>query len=210
MRGSKSLFSQILGVVCFRTAISTKLVVHRPCGKPVSGGVELQKMSFSSQWLIDFAPDRKSHVHRVCGLASVHAKMPVLPDRARMSRAPKGMQKSISTCIPSSGGLSCGAWGAYVGTHFPPTGWIPHSPGVSACTYPGARPLLVHASSGIPCFGLLRPSISDPGLPVRRPTCMCIALLGVEALVELGRRPPQRRLLPAWAPAEQGQDAHAV
>ena len=73
MRIPKFVYSQILGVICIRTAIPTKLVVHRPCGKPVTGGVERHFMQSSSRWLIDFAFDRKSHEHVVCNLALVLA-----------------------------------------------------------------------------------------------------------------------------------------
>ena len=109
---TKPVVSQFLGVICFGTAISHKTGCAQTLCSAVSRGVERYFMHFSSCWLIDFAPGRKSHVHLVCGLASGHAKMPLVLDRARMKRAPKNMQKSISTCILLLCGFSCGAWGA--------------------------------------------------------------------------------------------------
>ena len=112
MTSSKSVFSQIPGVISVRKGAFPQTGCAQTLCSAVSRGVERHFMHSSSRWLIDFAPGRKTHVHLVCGLASGHAKMPRLLDRARMKRAPKNMQKSISTCIRLLCGFSCGAWGA--------------------------------------------------------------------------------------------------
>ena len=96
--------------------------------------------------------------------------------------------------------------GALVGTLFPPTGWILHSSGVSACNSSGARLLLVHAL----------PSYSSPPRylgfwsPSRGAHMHVLGPPEVEALAELGRRPPQRRTFWMRPPAEQGQDGLAI
>ena len=106
------MFSKIPGVISVRKGAFPQTGCAQTLWFAVSSGVERHFMQSSSRWLIDLAPDRKTHVDLVCGLAPGHAKMPLLLDRARMKRAPKNIQKSISTCILLLCVFSCAAWGA--------------------------------------------------------------------------------------------------
>ena len=73
MRISKSVFSQIPGVISIRKGAFPQTSCAQTLCLAVTSGVELHFMHSSSRWLIDFALDRKSHVHVVCNLALVLA-----------------------------------------------------------------------------------------------------------------------------------------
>ena len=136
--------------------------------------------------------------------------MPQLPQKTRVEPSTKKMQKSISTCIPTFGRLLRGSRLAWVHTLFPPTGWISQSPCKSACSPPALTPGLCMRPPGVPCIGLFRPSNWDSDLPVRWPTCMCMACLVSKSWSSRACGRPSVGCGWPQTQAEQGQNAHAV